>query len=126
MNEMYNIRYNRHVRTASPKEIRILKEENGNEPFSVWITALKDVIAKAKIAVRLDRVALGNMGDCKPVGDGVSELRVDYGPGYRIYIVEHGEIIVVLICGGTKRTQKRDIKKAKDLWEANKNAVNEF
>jgi putative addiction module killer protein len=73
---------------------------------------LRDRQARARITVRIRRLSLGNPGDVKPVGGGVSEMRVDYGPGYRIYFVSRGELLVVLLCGGDKRTQGRDIERA--------------
>ncbi len=83
--------------------------------FRKWRAKLKDERARALIASRLDRLAFGNAGDVKPVGQGVSELRVDYGPGYRIYFQRQGKTVIVLLCGGDKRTQVRDIKTAKRL-----------
>ena len=77
---------------------------------------MKDKAAVARILARLARVRLGNVGDCKPVGEGVSELRVDYGPGYRVYFGQKGRTLVVLLCGGDKRTQDRDIRQAKQYW----------
>ena len=79
------------------------------EVFAVWFRNLRDRRARARIQVRIDRLALGNPGDVKPVGEGVSELRIDYGPGYRVYFVRHGEAVIVLLAGGDKRTQARDI-----------------
>lgn len=83
--------------------------------FRKWRAKLKDERARALIASRLDRLAFGNAGDVKPVGQGVSELRVDYGPGYRIYFQRQGKTVIVLLCGGDKRTQVRNIKTAKRL-----------
>lgn len=80
--------------------------------FSVWLERLKDRNARARIQVRLDRLALGLAGDVKPVGGGVSELRVDYGPGYRVYFKQQGRELVMLLIGGDKRTQDRDIERA--------------
>ena len=85
--------------------------------FAAWLAALRDDRARARIAQRLRYVALGNFGDVKPVGAGLSELRVNYGPGYRVYFVRRGLEIVVLLCGGDKSTQARDIKAAKKLAE---------
>ncbi len=85
------------------------------EPFLNWLTSLRDVRAIARIQIRIDRLALGNAGDAKPVGDGVSELRVDYGPGYRVYFAKRGKTLVVLLCGGDKRTQSTDIAMARKL-----------
>lgn len=78
----------------------------------VWLDALKDVRAKAQIHARMVRVAAGNFGDCKPLRDGVQELRIDYGPGYRVYLSRQGPILVLLLCGGDKADQSRDIERA--------------
>jgi putative addiction module killer protein len=83
--------------------------------FRAWVANLKDIRAKARIAVRIDRLAAGNPGDAKPVGDGVSELRIDYGPGYRLYFTRRGQLLVILLCGGDKSSQDRDIRQAKAL-----------
>jgi len=83
--------------------------------FIAWFARLRDRDARSRITVRLRRLSLGNPGDVKPVGEGVSEIRVDYGPGYRIYFVRRGPGVVVLLCGGDKRTQDRDIARAIDL-----------
>ncbi|ACS40943.1 MAG: type II toxin-antitoxin system RelE/ParE family toxin [Methylobacteriaceae bacterium] len=83
--------------------------------FADWLKGLRDDRAKARIALRIDRLALGHEGDSKAVGGGVSELRIDYGPGYRIYFTYRGKTLVVLLCGGDKASQKRDISRAKTL-----------
>ena len=85
------------------------------EEFSSWLKSLGDSRARAKILLRIDRLELGNPGDIAPVGEGVSELRIHYGPGYRIYIVQRGEEFVVLLCGGDKSSQDADISRAKKL-----------
>ena len=85
-------------------------------PFENWLNELNDQRAKARVLMRLARVRQGGLGDCKSVGEGVSELRVDYGPGYRIYFGQKGQTLVVLLCGGDKRTQDRDIRLAKHYW----------
>jgi putative addiction module killer protein len=77
--------------------------------FAAWFRGLRDRQAKARILVRIDRLSLGNPGDVRPVGEGVSELRIDYGPGYRVYFVQRGTSVVVLLAGGNKRTQRQDI-----------------
>jgi putative addiction module killer protein len=87
------------------------------ETFRKWRTRLRDERARALIASRLDRLAFGNPGDVKPVGQGISELRIDYGPGYRVYFLRRGSEIIVLLCGGDKSTQATDIKTAKRLAE---------
>lgn len=85
--------------------------------FSSWLRKLRDEKAKFRIIARLRRLSLGNFGDVKPVGDGVSELRIDYGPGYRVYFQQRGNLLVLLLAGGTKATQESDISKAKKLAE---------
>ena len=87
------------------------------ETFRKWRLRLKDVRVRALIASRLDRLAYGNAGDVKPVGKGISELRIDHGPGYRVYFQRRGDTIVVLLCGGDKSTQEKDIQAAKRLAE---------
>ena len=83
--------------------------------FADWLLALRDRRAAARIAERLRRLALGNAGDVRPVGEGLSELRIDYGPGYRVYFLRRGETIVIILCGGDKSAQDRDIARAKAL-----------
>jgi putative addiction module killer protein len=83
--------------------------------FTKWFAKLRDLEARARILVRIRRLALGNPGDVRPVGDGISELRIDYGPGYRVNFVPHGGTVVILLCGGDKRTQDTDIRNAKAL-----------
>ena len=85
------------------------------ENFKNWIRGLKDRIAQSVITARIRRISGGNFGDSRPVGDGVSELRIDYGPGYRVYFTQRGREIVILLCGGDKSTQDRDIKAAKRI-----------
>jgi putative addiction module killer protein len=85
------------------------------ETFRKWRTRLKDERIRALIASRLDRLAFGHAGDVKPVGQGISELRIDYGPGYRIYFQKQGNTIVILLCGGDKSKQAKDIRTAKRL-----------
>jgi putative addiction module killer protein len=80
--------------------------------FDAWLSRLKDRQAMVRIAARIDRLALGNPGDVKSVGSGISEMRIDYGPGYRVYFVQRGSAVLVILCGGDKRTQAADIKRA--------------
>jgi putative addiction module killer protein len=87
------------------------------ETFRKWRTRLKDERARALIASRLDRLAYGNAGDAEPVGEGISELRIHYGPGYRIYFQKRGNTVIILLCGGDKSTQAKDIKTAKRLLD---------
>lgn len=98
------------------KELRFYRTKEGKEPFVDWIEALKDRVGRAQINNRLNRVTLGHYGDCEPVGEGVYELRIHYGPGYRIYFTDQENTIVLLLSGGSKRTQEKDIKKAKQYW----------
>lgn len=86
--------------------------------FSKWLHGLADIKALARIQTRIDRLALGLFGDVKPVGGGVSEVRIDYGPGYRLYFIQKGRKLIVLLAGGDKRTQARDIKQAIALARA--------
>jgi len=88
-----------------------------SDVFEKWFLKLRDPSAKARIEIRLRRVALGNLGDVKYIGDGVSEIRVDYGPGYRVYFTRIGEIVILLLCGGDKASQDRDINTAKTIAE---------
>lgn len=83
--------------------------------FSEWFTGLRDRNARVRIQARIDRVELGNLGDCQPVGEGISEMRIHYGPGYRVYFVQQGELLVILLAGGDKSTQSKDIATAIDL-----------
>ena len=97
-------------------EIRIYTTSDGRAPFSEWLDSLRDRRGQAVIAARVDRVQLGNFGDCRSIGGGVSELRIHFGPGYRVYFGQDGGEIVLLLCGGAKQTQPRDIAKAKVYW----------
>jgi putative addiction module killer protein len=92
-----------------------MPEVRQTETFVRWLTDLRDRRARARIQARIDRMALGNPGDVKPVGSGLSEMRIDYGPGYRVYFVERGTAVVILLAGGDKRTQERDIAVAREL-----------
>ena len=85
------------------------------DDFTDWLDDLKDRRGAARIAARILRLEDGNFGDAKPVGEGVSELRINYGPGYRVYVMQAGRVVIVLLCGGDKSTQARDIAKAKRL-----------
>ncbi len=85
------------------------------DEFSEWLRALRDTSARRRIEVRITRLSLGNAGDVKPIGDSVSELRMTFGPGYRIYFVQRGGAFVILLCGGDKGSQARDIERAKIL-----------
>lgn len=90
--------------------------ENGKCPFDEWFDELRDKKTQAIVATRLNRVAQGNLGFCRKLGDGILELKIDFGPGFRIYFAEDGDTIVVLLCGGDKSTQTKDIEKAQRFW----------
>ena len=90
-------------------------EVRETEQFARWFRGLRDSSARARILVRIRRVSLGNPGDVRPVGEGVSELRIDYGPGYRVYFTARGSSLIILLAGGDKRTQARDISAAIEL-----------
>jgi putative addiction module killer protein len=90
-------------------------EVQKTEEFDEWLSDLEDQKAKAKIVSRIERLGLGNPGDVKPVGQGVSEMRVPHGPGYRVYFKQTGRTIALLLCGGDKTTQVKDIKRAKEM-----------
>ena len=104
------------------RQLVIYETPDGRRPFSEWLSGLKDRRARAIVRARLERVQLGNLGNCRSLGDGVFELKIYYGPGYRVYFGQDGENLVVLLCGGDKGSQQRDIDKAKSLWEDYKNA----
>ncbi len=89
---------------------------DGKIPFEKWIKGLRDRTARAKIEIRIARIRLGNFGDYRSVGEGVYELRIDYGPGYRVYYGRSGNRVVLLLCGGDKSSQKEDVKKAKEYF----------
>jgi len=114
---LYPIRYNKAMlKIPKVKELKIYTTSNGKNPFVEWLESLQDKTIRYRIKERLDRIALGNMGDRKPVGNGVMEFRFDFGSGYRIYYGEERNQIVLLLCGGDKATQSKDIKKAHSFW----------
>lgn len=90
--------------------------DRGREPVTQWLDGLRDKTASAAIRMRLRRIEAGNFGDFKSVGEGVSELRIDVGAGYRVYFGRRGQDIVILLCGGDKRSQEADIQNAKRYW----------
>jgi putative addiction module killer protein len=92
------------------------RRENGREPFTEWLNSVRDKLAQARIRVRLRHLQVGNFGDCESVGEGVIELRVHIGAGYRVYCGRHGNAVVILLCGGDKSSQAADIKRARELW----------
>ena len=98
-------------------ELRYYQTSAFEQPFVEWLRGLNDRQARTRIEARLARAAVGNLGDVEPVGAGVMELRIDWGPGYRVYFGRIGQVVVLLLCGGDKRTQQRDIKRAKAYFE---------
>jgi len=93
-------------------ELRIYTNAEGSAPFEEWLKALKDIEGRARIRARLARVQAGNLGDCKPLRNGVQELRIDHGPGYRVYLSRQGPVMVLLLCGSDKHRQSVVIEKA--------------
>ncbi len=97
-------------------EIYRYRDERGCEPFSDWLNGLRDKIGQARIRMRIRQLECGNFGDCKSVGEGVLEMRVHVGPGYRIYFGRQGDALIILLCAGDKRQQSKDIRNAQELW----------
>jgi putative addiction module killer protein len=102
---------------TTPKRVIVYATPDGKEPFTDWLYHLRDVIARKRILVRVSRLQQGNYGDYKSVGEGVSELRMFFGSGYRVYFGERGNNLIVLLCGGDKSSQDKDIEKAKEYWQ---------
>lgn len=102
---------------AQEKSLRVFVRSDGKAPFLEWLKRLRDQRAEQKIDARLARLRKGNPGDCAGVGEGVSELKIHYGPGYRVYFGTVGETLVVLLVAGDKSAQDEDIKKAKEYWQ---------
>ena len=105
------------LKRVVPRQIEEYLTPDGVSPFHDWVRGLKDAKTRAVIRQRLDRVMMGNLGEWAPVGEGVSELKIDYGPGYRIYFGEDGQTLVILLCAGNKSTQRADIRKARAYWQ---------
>jgi putative addiction module killer protein len=101
-------------------QLKYYLDKNGDAPFLVWLYSLRDKVAVYRIRARLDRLSLGNFGTIKPVGDGVSEMKIDHGPGYRVYFAMSGKTVVLLLIGGDKSTQQSDISTAKRYWKHQK------
>jgi putative addiction module killer protein len=101
---------------TTPRELRVYESPSGAFPFDHWIEGLRDRQARYIISTRLDRLEEGNYGNCKSVGEGVLELKINFGPGYRIYFAEDGPRLILLLLGGDKNTQQKDIKLAQSYW----------
>lgn len=111
---------------SSSYRVRLLETDDGDMPFEQWYFSLKDKITKVRIRRRLDRLELGNLGDTESVGEGIYELRLHFGAGYRVYFAKAEKVIIVLLGGGDKSTQQKDIKKAKKLWKKYKYEVERY
>ena len=98
-------------------DIQTYQATDGSEPYALWLTGLSDRQARARVLVRVQRMAAGNFGDCKPLDAGVWELRIDWGPGYRVYYALAGHRVVLLLVGGDKRRQRADITAAVGYWQ---------
>lgn len=98
-------------------EITDYLTDDGRDPFMDWLASLADRQARARVLVRVQRMAAGNFGDCKPLAEGVWELRIDHGPGYRVYYARAGKTVLLLLAGGDKRTQQADIDAAVSYWK---------
>ena len=104
------------MRAAQPRELQTYCDPNGREPFTEWLKSLRDRRARKRIQFRFYHLEAGNLGDYRSVGDGVFELRFQFGPGYRVYFGEVDDTIILLLCGGDKSSQARDIERAKAYW----------
>ena len=104
------------MRVAQPRKLKIYRTPNGRVPFTEWLKSLQDRKTRKRIQAQIDRIESGNLGDHESVGDGVFELRCQFGPGYRVYFGQIGNSIVLLLCGGDKSSQNRDIERAKTYW----------
>ncbi len=105
------------AKIVEPKEVVFYADENGNEPFYMWLEGLRDSRTVRRILSRLARVQQGNYGDVDPIGEGLSELRFFFGSGYRVYFGEEADNIVIILCGGDKDSQSQDIENAKAYWQ---------
>lgn len=105
------------TQATEPKTVIVYQDDKGKEPFTDWLNGLRDQKGRRFILKRIGRLEQGLYGDCRSVGGGVSELRIFFGPGYRIYFGEKASHIVILLCGGDKDSQSRDIQNAKEYWK---------
>lgn len=105
------------VKAATPKHIVFYRNDKGSEPFIDWLDDLRDQDGRRRVLVRLRRLEQGNYGDCSPIGEGLSELRLFFGSGYRVYFGEDEGNIIIILCGGDKGSQSKDITYAKSCWK---------
>ena len=104
------------MREIHPRDVQVYQTTDGREPFNEWLVSIRDIESQDRIRARLERLEDGNLGDCKSVGEGVFELRIHFGAGYRVYFGQIGNTIILLLCGGDKSSQRRDIERAKMYW----------
>ena len=114
------------IRMKSTIEIKLLETDEGKVPFEEWYDSLRDKITKVRVRRRLDCIELGNFGDTSSVGEGIFELRLHFGSGYRVYFARVGNTIIVLVGGGDKSSQKKDIAQAKALWRQYKDEAQKY
>jgi putative addiction module killer protein len=107
------------------QEVRVYARSDGSEPFTEWLRELRDGATRNRIRQRIARIRLGNFGDVRSVGDGVQELRIHLGPGYRVYFGRAGDAVIILLCGGDKGTQDRDIERAQEYWRDHRSRSND-
>lgn len=105
------------MRDAYPRELEVFRTSTGREPLNEWLASIRDTRTQTRIEARLDYLRTGNFGDCAPIGGGLSELRLDFGPGYRVYFGQVRNRGILLLCGGDKSSQRRDIQHAKTYWQ---------
>ncbi len=104
------------MRDVHPREIQVYRSANGRQPFTEWLESIRDTSTQDRIQARINRLKFGNFGDFESVGDGVFELRLNFGAGYRVYFGQIGSTVILLLCGGDKSSQARDIERAKNYW----------
>ena len=122
--KLYLVGYS--ARMESSIEIKVLETDEGKVPFEEWYDSLRDKVTKVRVRRRLDRIELGNFGDTESVGSGVYELRLHFGSGYRVYFARVGSTVIVLVGGGDKSTQKKDIAQAKAIWRQYKDEAQKY
>jgi putative addiction module killer protein len=105
------------MHNTQPRELKFYRTPNGRQPFTEWFESIRDMKTQTRIRRQLTRLEVGNFGDCQSVGGGVFELRIHFGPGYRIYFGKISNTVLLLLCGGDKSSQPRDIERAKAYWQ---------